>query len=212
MVSSQVVALVGQSGSGKSSCVSLLQRLYDCQVCPDWGRGGFRKSRLPSGVLTTIILSKGFYIGVPLIYLRKFPVAVSLWRLLAINLSLVWHRLFTINRLGHELEVKKKITVIAHMVKVMLMAMFPTLSHVCWYPSVLPSRLPIWLLALWLDDDDAGGDTNNDSGGSDACAAYGLTMLMMMVMMMMLNVLMAKTNMIGLAVMLMMTVNERREY
>lgn len=27
----QVVALVGQSGSGKSSCVSLLQRLYDCQ-------------------------------------------------------------------------------------------------------------------------------------------------------------------------------------
>lgn len=28
----QVVALVGQSGSGKTSCVSLLQRLYDCQV------------------------------------------------------------------------------------------------------------------------------------------------------------------------------------
>ena len=28
--------------------------------------GGFRKSRLPSGVLATIILSKGFYIGVPL--------------------------------------------------------------------------------------------------------------------------------------------------
>ena len=27
----QVVALVGQSGSGKTSCVSLLQRLYDCQ-------------------------------------------------------------------------------------------------------------------------------------------------------------------------------------
>mmetsp|Transcript_58653 Transcript_58653/g.137329 ORF Transcript_58653/g.137329 Transcript_58653/m.137329 type:complete len:653 (-) Transcript_58653:110-2068(-) len=27
----EVVALVGQSGSGKSSCVSLLQRLYDCQ-------------------------------------------------------------------------------------------------------------------------------------------------------------------------------------
>ncbi|CAK8999496.1 ABC transporter B family member 1 (ABC transporter ABCB.1) [Durusdinium trenchii] len=29
--SNQVVALVGQSGSGKTSCVSLLQRLYDCQ-------------------------------------------------------------------------------------------------------------------------------------------------------------------------------------
>ncbi|CAJ1439817.1 unnamed protein product, partial [Effrenium voratum] len=28
----QVVALVGQSGSGKSSCVALLQRLYDCQA------------------------------------------------------------------------------------------------------------------------------------------------------------------------------------
>ncbi|CAL1168378.1 unnamed protein product [Cladocopium goreaui] len=28
----QVVALVGQSGSGKTSCVSLLQRLYDCQA------------------------------------------------------------------------------------------------------------------------------------------------------------------------------------
>lgn len=30
--SNQVVALVGQSGSGKTSCVSLLQRLYDCQA------------------------------------------------------------------------------------------------------------------------------------------------------------------------------------
>ena len=57
------MALVGQSGSGKTSCVSLLQRLYDCQA-----------SKNPNSPVKPSLQSEGFS-RIPCIFSKKTPVS-----------------------------------------------------------------------------------------------------------------------------------------